>query len=104
MDRSPGGTTVHQQRFSVSFGYPVIFTEGALAPANGALRSALEPGARGRCRAFAVIDAGLAEAQPDLERAVQSYCAQHADRIELVAPPLRVPGGERVKDAAELER
>ena len=105
MDRSGRGSAVHQQRFAVSFAYPVIFTEDAFDPGNAALRSAFEPGANGRCRAFALVDAGLAEARPGLARALEAYCAQHADRIELVAPPQRVPGGEQVKDGpAEVER
>jgi 3-dehydroquinate synthase len=103
MDRAP---TAHEQRFSVSFAYPVLFTEDAFEPANTALRSALEAGAGGRrCRAFAVVDGGLAEARPGLERALAAYCAHHSDHIELVAEPLRVPGGERVKEGpGEVER
>jgi 3-dehydroquinate synthase len=106
MDRSRAGeTAVHHQRFSVSFDYPVVFTEGALEPANPALREVLEPGARERCRVFAVIDAGLAGARPDLVPALARYCAEHADRIELVGEPIEVPGGERAKDGpAEVER
>lgn len=105
MDRIERRSSVHAQRFSVSFVYPVVFTEAAFDPENDALRGVFDPGARGPCRAFAVIDAGLADARPGLEHALEAYCAQHADRIELVGEPLRVPGGEQVKDgAAEVER
>jgi 3-dehydroquinate synthase len=105
MDRSEPRSSVHSQRFSVSFAYPVVFTEAALDPANDALREAFATPPGRRCRAFAVVDAGLAEAQPGLEHALEAYCAHHAERIELVAEPLRVPGGERVKDgSAEVER
>jgi 3-dehydroquinate synthase len=105
MDRSRGETAVHHQRFSVSFEYPVVFTEDALDPENLALRDVFDPGARARARVLAVVDAGLADARPDLLPALERYCASHADRIELVAEPLRVPGGERAKDGThEVER
>jgi 3-dehydroquinate synthase len=55
----------------------------------------LEPKKRHRCLVF--IDDGLAEAQPSLAEDVAAYMRHHAGRLELVARPFPVPGGERIK-------
>ncbi|MBT6277584.1 MAG: 3-dehydroquinate synthase, partial [Chromatiales bacterium] len=92
-------TSTHWQRFSVPFEYPVSFTRGAFDPGNTALLevlSRLEPDKRHRCIVF--IDDGLAEAMPDLPDRVVGYFAHHHDNLALVAAPLVVPGGEKVKN------
>jgi 3-dehydroquinate synthase len=94
-------TAVYQQRFAVTFEYPVYFTEQLFAPGNPVLAEVLgrlEPARRHRCLVF--IDDGLLGAQPQLADAITAYAAHHAARMELVAPPVPVPGGERIK--AEL--
>lgn len=97
------GPDVHEQRFSVSFDYPVVFTRDVLAPDNLALLSVIkrrEPTRRHRL--FVVLDSGLAQAQPQLAQRCAAYCDAHAASLELVAPPLVVPGGEAVKHSPEL--
>jgi 3-dehydroquinate synthase len=106
MATTTGDGTEHWQRFAVRFEYPVVFTEGAFEPQNEVLAAALarlEPDRRQRV--LAVIDAGVAQAWPELAGDVERYASVHADAMQLVAPPLVVPGGEAVKnDRAELER
>lgn len=92
---------VYRQRFAVTFEYPVYFTEHLFAPENPVLIDALgrlEPDRRHRCIVF--VDDGLLAAKPDFAAAIAAYARHHAQRLELVAAPLAVPGGERIK--AEL--
>jgi 3-dehydroquinate synthase len=89
---------VHVQRFAVAFEYPVYFTERLFDPANPALVEALgrlEPERRHRCLVF--LDGGLLESRPQLGQQIVDYAGAHTDRMQLVCPPLPVPGGERIK-------
>ena len=91
-------TDAYVQRFAVAYEYPVQFTRGLFDPANPVLAQTLarlEPNRRHRCLVF--IDDGLAEEATGLTGLIEAYARAHADRIELVASPCRVPGGERVK-------
>lgn len=87
-----------RQRFAVPFEYTVVFTAGALSPHNGELARVLssrEP--RRRHRVLVAVDSGLLGAQPDLVTRITAYAHAHRDTIDLVAPPLVLPGGERGK-------
>jgi 3-dehydroquinate synthase len=84
------------QEVQVTFRYPVRFTHGLLEPGNPILRDVVE--ADGRARLLAVIDEGVADAHPAIVADVEAYCAEHADALELTAPPLVVPGGEAIKN------
>jgi 3-dehydroquinate synthase len=87
-------TATHWQRFSVPYEFPVVFTEGVFDPENLALRDALcriEPHKRHRAVVF--LDAALASHAESISR----YAKHHADAIDLVCPPIAMPGGERVK-------
>ena len=90
--------TVHLQRFTVAYEYPVYFTERVFDPGNPVLVEILarrEPQRRHRCVVF--VDDGVLEARPGLVDEIVGYARHHAARMELVAPPLPVPGGERIK-------
>ena len=87
------------QRVSVSFEYPVHFTEGAFTPENPLLAdvlSAREPARRHR--ALIVIDGNVAQAWPALGDDVARYAEAHAARLELVGAPVVVLGGEGGKN------
>ena len=91
-------TAVHVQRFAVAFEYPVYFTQRLLDPANPVLVEALsrlEPERRHRCLVF--LDDGLLASRPGLGQQIEGYARAHAARMQLVSPPLPVPGGERIK-------
>ncbi len=96
---------VIRQRIAVPFEYPVVFTRGLFDPGNLALRDALcerEPDRRHR--AIVVMDAGFSAAWPEVTGALTSYFAAHASAIELVTPPIEIPGGEAAKnDPAIIE-
>jgi 3-dehydroquinate synthase len=89
---------LHVQRFTVAFEYPVYFTERLFEPANRVLVEALgrlEPERRHRCLVF--VDDGLLASRPQLGQEIADYARAHAVRMQLVCPPLPVPGGERIK-------
>ena len=86
------------QRFSVPFEFPVAFTEGVFDPESTLLADVLalrEPDKRHRCLVF--IDEGLLGPIPDLIARIEAYAERHRDRMELVARPQAVAGGERIK-------
>jgi 3-dehydroquinate synthase len=92
-----------RQRISVPLEYLVYFTRGVFDPANPTLVDALagrEPARRHRL--FVVVDDGLARAWPGLCDDIARYCRAHATRLELVAPPKLVPGGEQVKQSTAV--
>ena len=94
------------QRFSLTYEYPVAFTEGLFDPDNPVLANAVtrrEPDRRHRIAVF--LDAGVVAAQPGLAQAIAAYAERHQDCLQLVAPPETVPGGEACKnDPALVER
>lgn len=96
---SPGDAgTVFWQEFAVPFRYPVHFTENLFDPRNPLLADVmamLEPERRHRAVVF--VDEGVAAALPGLIGAIAGYAAHHAERIDLVVPPIPVTGGEKIK-------
>ncbi|MBA3518411.1 MAG: 3-dehydroquinate synthase [Rhizobiales bacterium] len=90
--------SVHLQRFSVAFEFPVAFTSGLFDPGNPVLidtLSRLEPDRRHRCLIF--IDDGVLAARPFLPAEIGAYARHHGARMALVAEPISVPGGEKIK-------
>lgn len=91
--------SVHLQRFSVEYDFPVYFTDRLFAPENSVLVETLarrEPEKCHRCLVF--IDDGVLSARPALKAEIMAYADHHAERIDLVSPPIPVPGGERIKN------
>ena len=89
-----------RQRVSVSFDYAVHFTRALFDPSNPVLVDCLaerEPERRHRLAVF--VDAGVLAARPGLADEIAGYVKAHAARLELAAPPEKVPGGEAVKNA-----
>lgn len=98
-DAATAASSVHMQRFSVAYEYPVHFTEDIFTPSNPVLRNTitrLEQNRRHRCLVF--VDDGVCVARPSLLAEIEAYAAQHRDALELVVPPVPVPGGEKIKN------
>jgi len=97
---------VIQQHFSVDYRFDLRFTHDAFALENESLLAVLGPSGRRPARALVCIDAGLAAAQPDLERRIHRwFAAQDPARLQLAASPEIVPGGEAAKrDFSVVER
>ncbi len=91
------------QRISVPFEYPVYFTHDLFSTANDDLIEALssrEP--TRRHRVLVVIDAAVATSWPALLTDIERYADRHADRMQLAAPAIVLPGGEDCKNDAKL--
>ena len=78
----------------------VFFTENAFAPDNPVLRDALADA--GPRKALVILEDSLAQALPDLDRQIGEYFSLHAQRLQLVRPPLFAVGGERAKNSTTL--
>jgi 3-dehydroquinate synthase len=98
-DPSPAGTLLYLQQFAVAYEYPVHFTERVFSTDNSVLRDTitrLERNRRHRCIAF--VDDGVCAVRPGLIRDIEAYAKAHSASIELVMPPVKVPGGEKIKN------
>jgi 3-dehydroquinate synthase len=91
-------TLTHVQRFSVGYEFPVVFTAGLFSPGNPTLAesvSRLEPDRCHRCLVF--VDDGVLAARPGLTDDIRAYAERHRAHMSLVADPVAVPGGEKIK-------
>jgi len=92
-------TSCHRQSFSVAYHYPVYFTERLFDPANPVLietLTSLERGRRHRCLVF--VDDGVVSVRPSLIAEIEAYADGHTADIELVCQPIKVVGGEKIKN------
>ena len=95
--------TTYDQRFRVSFDYPVVFTRDVFSPANPVLVRVLSRRETVRChRAAVVIDGGLDDARPGLDDEIRGYFTSHGARVALAGSPERVPGGEAAKNDPDV--
>jgi len=84
------------RKIQVEFDHRVYFTRGLWAPSNSLLQTLLaEPGRIPRV--LVVLDEGLAQALPELTKAVEAYFSGLSGEVTLVAQPLIIEGGERAK-------
>ena len=92
-----------QQKFSVSFNYPVTFTRDLFETTNPILRDTLcrrtedLPG-----RALVFLDQGVATATPDLAERICAYFSAYEADLSLVKAPHVVLGGEAIKNDYRL--
>jgi 3-dehydroquinate synthase len=91
---------VIQRSIQAGWQLRVFFTEDVFAPENSVLRDALAD--RSPRKVLLVLDDALAQAQPQLEVKIRSYFAAHAEKLQIVRPPLDVPGGEGAKNSQTL--
>lgn len=87
------------QRFTVSFNYPVYFCRDLFAADNGLLEEILEqdgPVSEPH-RILIVMDRGVEEAHPDLPLRITKWLMARQEKIELAAPIEFLPGSEFVK-------
>ena len=97
---------VYEQRFTVAYEYPVIFTNDIFSVNNVVFGEVLALQEQGRRHKVAIlIDDGLRAAEETLPRRIAAYAAAHASQMELVSVPEFMRGGEGCKnDAAQVER
>jgi 3-dehydroquinate synthase len=108
---SPAPSETHRnevirQKVAVPFEYPVVFTRRVFDPANPALMEVFterEPDRRHRV--LVVMDSGFRAAWPEVPLEIETYFRRHGQQLELLAPPVEIPGGESAKnDPAILDR
>jgi len=97
------GTDVYMQQFSVPFAYPVYFTKNMFAADNEVFIKALTRLESHRLHRFVTfIDAGVADALPNLADDIANYAQANAETIDLVTAPEIISGGEGVKNDQDL--
>lgn len=88
-----------ERTITVSFPHRVHFTRNVFGLGNPLLKDVLT-GERGAPpRVLVVLDETLHEAQPALAPQIETYFKTIADCARLVAPPVILEGGERVKNS-----
>lgn len=93
-----------EQRFSVSFNYPVHFTEGLFEHDNPLLADLIgTPGKKPKNILF-VLDQGICSHHPDLQNRIESYVEAYSDRLRVAGDWVQLPGGEAAKNDPELIR
>ena len=94
-----------QQRFTVSYSFPVIFTHDAFHPENDALSGVLAATGRKVNRVLVVMDASIVSAETGLLEKIERYGQRHHDILEFVDSPFFIRGGEICKkEPVELEK
>lgn len=91
-------------RFTVSYDYPVVFTEHLFDPLNTCLHRQLTAQQRGRVTVLVFADEQLLRCAPHLPGQIDAYFAAHAADLNLEAAPIAVPAGELSKDAQVLQQ
>ena len=88
---------VIQRSIQVGWSLRVFFTEDVFAPLNSVLKDALADSTSRKI--IVVLENSLALAQPDISRQIENYFSAHAEKLQLVSPPILVEGGERAKNS-----
>jgi len=86
-----------QQQVKVNFAYGVHFTRGLFKLDNCLLSEIV--GATDKPKSIVVaIDSGVLEQHPQLINQIEAYTNHFSDKLNLVAKPIIVPGGEAAKN------
>jgi len=94
-----------EQKFSVSYSYPVHFTSDAFGEENPVLARLLAGSGTGKSRVLTVIDAEVLRVNAGLLEKLNRFAEAQAGELEFLLPPLVLRGGEACKnDPAEVEK
>ena len=89
-----------ERNIEVSFRHQVHFTHNVFGVSNPVLKDTLVDDEAGtRHKALVVVDASLLSGYPELTQRIEAYFAAFPKDLELVCPPLVIPGGERAKSS-----
>ena len=94
--------SVVERVISVNYRHQLHFTDRVFARDNPVLASVLvgahpQP-ATARVKVLLVLEEALAAARPELALEIEAYFEARPQRLQLVCPPVRVTGGEVVKN------
>jgi 3-dehydroquinate synthase len=96
-------TRTAQQHITVNWEFPVVFTHALFDKTNTVVVNTLNRLAEHRRhRAMIFIDGHVAKALPSLPQQTVTYFSSYPTQLELIAPPVIVPGGEAVKNDFSL--
>jgi len=95
------------QKFSVTYEYPVVFTRNVFSMENTTLRDLLK--AHIECHPkpslLIYIDEGVLVNHPELSEGIVRYLHHQLPRLHMVVSPVVIPGGEIIKsDRAQLKQ
>ena len=88
-----------ERTISISFRHRVHFTRNVFGLSNTLLKSILTGEGAQVPKALVVLDESLHRAQPALAQQIESWFRANAAHVTLVAPPIILEGGERVKNS-----
>ena len=76
----------------------VFFTKDSFSMANDTLSEILQPHLEGRrTKTLVYLDEGILDGNPNLPERIESYFRGREERLDLVASPIFIRGGEAVK-------
>ncbi len=87
-----------EQHFTLSYTYPVFFERDVFHPACQRLASLFAQAGAKRHKVLFVIDSGVMDATPSLERKIVRYAEANREVMALCEPILTVSGGEECKN------
>lgn len=94
-----------EAHLQLTYHHQVLFARGVFRANPGAegllSRVLLQPPPARPPKVLVTIDAGVVASQPDLPTAVEASFHRLSPRVQLVAPPLILPGGEMAKEGLE---
>ncbi len=95
--------TVIRRNLRLDFSHAVHFTRDAFSTSNETLAEILRPAREGRrTKVIVYLDEGLLDGNPNLPRRIEQYFRAHEEELNLVCPPLFLPGGEPAKNDWKL--
>lgn len=89
--------------FTVTYRYPVLFTEHLFAANNDCLHRQLTDNGTRPASAMVFADADLLRSNPALAAQIQGYFQSRASHLKLLADPIAVPAGESCKTPDVLQ-
>ncbi|UOP09706.1 3-dehydroquinate synthase [Pseudomonas palleroniana] len=101
--RKPAAEQALRGCFSVSYDYPVVFTDHLFDPRNPCLHQQLSAPHNGPVTVLVFADAQLLHSAPHLREQIDAYFAAHTD-LHLQTAPIAVPAGELSKNTQVLEQ
>jgi len=87
-----------EQQFTVRYSFPVVFSRDIFMPANSCLAGIFSGAGPRVHQVLVLVDSGLLEGLPDILHRIENYAGHHGACMQLVSPPVKVPGGERCKN------
>jgi 3-dehydroquinate synthase len=86
------------QKISVPFRYTVHFARDIFNTHNALIRKIVQNGNVEPSKVLCIVDRGVCRAHKNLIQRIEAYCRRHSKALNLVHPPMIVPGGESVKN------